>query len=134
MSNYAGLSKGLIIKAPFIDWIMEGRKTWELRSTHTQVRGPIALIEKGTGTVVGVARLVGSKGPLSAADMAANVQNHSVAVDRLALPEVQKYCFAWVLGDVKRLARPVPYTHRSGAVIWAALDDIALGAVMVAAG
>lgn len=134
MSNYAGLSKGLIIKAPFIDWIMAGRKTWELRSKHTQVRGPIALIKQGTGTVVAVARLIESKGPLTDADMAGNFQNHAVAPDRLLLPEVQKYRFAWVLSDVKQLGRPVPYIHRSGAVIWAALDDAAAGAVVSAAG
>ncbi|GCL65159.1 ASCH domain-containing protein [Pseudaquabacterium pictum] len=134
MSSYAGLSKGLIIKAPFIDWIMEGRKTWELRSTHTQVRGPIALIQKGTGSVVAVARLVDSKGPLSAADMAANLQHHAVAPDRLAMPDLQKYRFAWVLGDVKRLARPVSYTHRNGAVIWVALDLAVAGSVLGAAG
>lgn len=134
MSVYAGLGKGLIIKSPFIDRIMEGQKTWELRSKHTQVRGPIALIKQGTGTVVAVARLVDSKGPLTDADMAANGHNHGVTPDRLTLPEVQKYRYAWVLAEVTRLARPVPYTHRSGAVVWAALDDGVAGAVINAAG
>lgn len=134
MTHYAGLSKGLIIKSPFIDRIMEGQKTWELRSKHTQMRGAIALIKQGTGTVVAVARLMASRGPLTDADMAANGHYHGVTPDRLALPEVQKYRYAWILSDVKRLARPVPYTHRSGAVIWAALDEGVAGAVIDAAG
>ena len=32
--------------------------------------------------------------------------------------------FAWVLSDVKPLAKSVPYDHPSGAVIWVTLADI----------
>lgn len=134
MSRYAGLSRGLIIKAPYVNWIMDGRKTWELRSSHTQVRGPIALIEQGTGTVVAVARLVDSKGPLTAADMAANVHHHAVTPERQHLPELQKYKHAWVLADIKRLPRPVPYVHPSGAVKWVTLAPAVAQAVIAASG
>ena len=63
MTHYTGLSKGLIIKAPFMDWILSGRKPWELRSSHSKQRGPIALILQGSGTLVGVARLIDSIDP-----------------------------------------------------------------------
>lgn len=133
MNNYTGLSRGLIIKAPFIDWIVEGRKRWELRSSQTKQRGPIALIEKGSGTVVAVARLVDSLGPLSSAEMLANQHNHAVTPERLALPDLAKYRHAWVLADVKRLARPVAYRHKNGAVIWVALESGEIAAVLAAA-
>lgn len=121
MSIYAGLSKGLIINTPYIDWILEGRKTWELRSQQTLQRGPIALIQKGSGLVVGVARLVGSKGPLTESEMAASGHLHAMPPDQLELPEFSKYRHAWVLSDAKRLRRPVSYVHPNGAVKWVTL-------------
>ena len=64
-------TKGLVIKSPAIDKILLGIKTWEMRSKSTQVRGPIALIKKGSGQIVGIANLVDVKGPL----MLKSVQN-----------------------------------------------------------
>jgi len=40
-------TKGLVIKSPYIDRILAGTKTWEMRSSATSVRGPIALIKQG---------------------------------------------------------------------------------------
>ncbi|WP_353200130.1 hypothetical protein [Sandarakinorhabdus sp.] len=42
-----------------------------MRAERTKVRGPIALIEKGTGLVVGVANLTDSLSPLSLREMSA---------------------------------------------------------------
>jgi hypothetical protein len=57
--------KGLIIKEPWISLILSRKKTRELRSRDTRVRGRIALIRKGSGTVIGVAELVGTLPKLS---------------------------------------------------------------------
>jgi hypothetical protein len=70
--------KGLIIDDPWISLILAGEKTWEMRSTATQQRGLIALIRKGTGTVVGTARVVGSRGPLGLAQLRENAAKHRV--------------------------------------------------------
>jgi len=133
MTIYAGLSKGLIINTPFIDWILEGRKTWELRSQATQQRGPIALIQKGTGMVMGVARLVDSTGPMTDVEMAASGHLHAVTPERLKLPEVAKYRHAWVLADARRLPKPVAYVHPAGAVKWVTLAPAVAQAVIAAA-
>ena len=50
--------QGLIIRQPYIDMILDGRKTWEMRSKRCNRRGQIALIQQGTKTVVGVADVV----------------------------------------------------------------------------
>jgi hypothetical protein len=39
---------GLVIDKPWIDLILDGKKTWEMRSTLTKKRGKIALIRKGS--------------------------------------------------------------------------------------
>jgi hypothetical protein len=44
---------GLLVKQPWIDLILRGVKTWELRGSRTKASGRIALIQSGTGTVVG---------------------------------------------------------------------------------
>jgi hypothetical protein len=47
--------KGLIIDEPWIGYIISGTKTWEMRSRNTVRRGRIALIQKGSKMVIGVA-------------------------------------------------------------------------------
>lgn len=56
--------KALIIDEPWISRMLDGSKTWEMRSRSTENRGRFALIRKGSGQVVGVAELAGCRGPL----------------------------------------------------------------------
>ena len=56
---------GLIIRSPYVDWILAGKKSWEIRGRYTHVRGNIALIRGGSGLIVGTSELVGVVGPLS---------------------------------------------------------------------
>ena len=45
--------KGLIIKSPWIDYILDKEKIWEIRGSSTTIRGPILLIKSGTDKVYG---------------------------------------------------------------------------------
>ncbi len=65
---------GLLIRSLYIDWILAGSKTWEIRGSSTAKRDRIALIQSGTGTVVGVAELVGVEGPLTLRGLVANAR------------------------------------------------------------
>lgn len=112
------LLSGLIIDTPYIDNILGGGKTWELRTTHTQKRGLIALIRKGSGLIVGVAELTGSSGPLSSDELRANSSRHMLSPAQLADPAIGKWNHAWILQAARSLLNPVPYVHPPGAVIW----------------
>ncbi len=112
--------KGLIIKEPWIGLIIAGKKTWEMRSRDTRVRGRIALIRKGSKFVVGIADLVNTIPDLSVQELRANVARHQV--DALQLDESFKWKTAWVLDRARSLGEPVPYQHPRGAVIWVDLD------------
>jgi hypothetical protein len=114
--------KGLIIGSPQIDKILAGKKTWEMRSTATKQRGLIALIRKGSGTVVGVVDLVDSRGPFDRKEMLENEHRHQITPDRLDLPKICTYRHAWVMANVHAFQRPINYSHPSGAVIWVNLD------------
>ena len=110
--------KGLLIKQPWIDKILAGSKTWEIRGSSTKVRGPIALIESGTGTVVGVCEIEGVEGPLTITRLRRSKSKHSVPASRFREGPPYPKTNAWVLRDARRLAKPVPYEHPLGAVIW----------------
>lgn len=114
--------RALLIRREFLELILAGKKTWELRGSRSQIRGPIALIESGSGTVVGICTLVEVIGPLTLKDMQGNAKRIGCKSSELTSKHY-KNTYAWVLGDVERLPKPVPYKHPSGAVIWVKLSS-----------
>lgn len=115
-------TKGLIIKSPYIDKILAGTKTWEMRSSNTNQRGPIALIKQGSGQIVGIAYLVGVKGPLSQQDKLNAINKHQMSEERLNSGDTDKWNIAWILENVQSLVNPVNYQHPNGAIIWVNLE------------
>ncbi len=45
--NAKYIDRGLLIKSPWVEDILQGRKTWEIRGLITHIRGKIALIRSG---------------------------------------------------------------------------------------
>ena len=116
------VTRGLVIADPWIGHILEGRKDWEMRSQSTSVRGWFGLIRKGSGTVVGLARLVECGKALDQAEMIATVDRHRIPEDMIRRGEVAKWVIPWKLADVIPLSPSVPYDHKSGAVTWVTLS------------
>ena len=114
--------KGLLIRQPWIEEILAGRKTWELRGSSTRTRGVIGLIESGTGTVVGICELKDVLGPLSLAELRRNQSKHRVAARDFGGVPPYSRTHAWVLRKPRRFSEPVPYKHPQGAVIWVNLS------------
>src|SRR5688572_13686369 len=111
------ITRGLLIKSPYIDQILAGRKTWELRGSRTSITGPIGLIRSGSGQVVGTCEVVGVVGPLTLAELKKNARKAgSVAAEIKRPPYPQT--FAWVLKRAKPLKKPRRYKHPSGAIRW----------------
>lgn len=119
------ISRGLVIRQPWVDHILRGEKRWELRSRSTTIRGPIALIQSGTGLVVGTAFLEGVIGPLVPGQFEqATEEGHVVGTELQAVAYPKLY--AWVLSGARPLPRPLPYDHPQGAVIWVRLSEAVL--------
>ena len=110
--------KGLMIRSPWIEKILEGKKTWEIRGSNTKIRGTIALIRSGSGTVVGTCELVDVVGPLTLSELRNNTRKHGVKLNLIRNTLPYKKTYAWVLSRVRTLKAPVPYKHPMGAVIW----------------
>jgi hypothetical protein len=106
--------KGLVIRQPWIGMILRGEKIWEMRGQPWRYRGPIALIEKGSGTVVGLARLVDDGPPLTETELRATFDKHRIPASELPIALREGWVRPWVLADVTRLSRRVPYKHTSG--------------------
>lgn len=122
--------KALIIDEPWIGLILAGSKSWEMRKTGCSHRGPIALIRKGSGQVVGTAEVVDSLAPIaSSSDYALAEPKHGIPPGRQAQAFTDGWRTPWVLANARALATPVPYSHPSGAVIWVNLDDTVSSAV-----
>ena len=117
------VTRGLIIADPWIGHILDGRKDWEMRSQATAVRGWFALIRKGSGTVVGLARLVDCGKALNQAEMIESHEHHCIPESMIRRGEVAKWVVPWKLVDVRPLMQPVPYEHLSGAVTWVTLSS-----------
>jgi hypothetical protein len=116
--------RGLKIRAPFGDWILDGLKTWEIRGRRTKIRGPIALIEVGSQMIVGTCELRDVVGPLSGAELRQNAKKMNRRPSDLKGPRhYGEHTYAWVMANAKRLKRPLAYDHRPGAVIWVKLSE-----------
>ncbi|MCG6537850.1 MAG: ASCH domain-containing protein [Syntrophales bacterium LBB04] len=115
--------KGLLVRSPWIEKILAGRKTWEIRGSNTNIRGRIGLIKSGSGLVVGTWDLVGVEGPLSLAELRRNESKHQIPLTDLRGGLPYERTFAWVLRDAKPLGKPVPYEHLRGAIIWVKLTE-----------
>jgi hypothetical protein len=115
------VSRGLLIRSPWIEKILSGEKTWEIRGTNTKLRGFIGLIRSGSGQVVGICELKEVIEHLTLNDMRKNVDKHCIPVEDLkCLP--YKKIFAWVISNAKPLKKPIAYKHTPAAVIWVKLS------------
>lgn len=123
------ITKALVVDQPWIDLILSGRKTWEMRGTSTSFRGWFGLIRKGSGQVVGAARLTGAGEPLSTEQMIATIDRHHIPEQMIRSGAVSKWTTPWHLADARPLPQPVPYRHPWGAVTWVNLEDSVAQAV-----
>ncbi len=113
-----GITRGLPIRKEHLDRILAGTKTWEIRGKATAKRGSVALIESGSGEIVGVCEIVDVVGPLSLAELQRNARRAGFRANELGYDTT----YAWVLRNARRLPNPIPYRHPPGAVIWVKLE------------
>ncbi len=122
------IERTLIIMPEYLEWILSGKKTWEIRTQPTKIRGTVALSEKGTKRILGVCTIVNCLGPLTVDDYIKNARKMNRSKKELVANredieiDFLIYDFyAWVLSDIKGLAKPVAFENPSGAVTWAKL-------------
>ena len=120
----------LVIQGFYLDLILSGRKTWEMRSRSSSVRGLIGLIPKGSGTVTGVVELFNVRGELTSEELALNTDRHCIPEDRQPEAVAKRWLVPLELRGARRLVGPVPYVHRKGWMSWVPLSVEIEAAVM----
>jgi len=111
-------------KSPHVENILAGKKTWDIRGSNTKIRGKIALIKSGSGTVVGTCEVLDVIGPIKFSDLEGNIDKHCVPKDQLTrVFGKYKKLYSWVLGNAIELPVPLAYEHPNGAIIWVNLND-----------
>src|SRR5687768_13149950 len=91
-------AQALIVKSPWIDLILDGQKTWELRGSRTKVRGQIGLIKSGSGLVFGTCNVVDCVGPFTVEQLVEHADKHQVPRERLDAIAYER-TYAWVVAD-----------------------------------
>ncbi len=104
----------LVIAEPHNSQLVSGEKTLERRWTRTnKVGSTIAIIAKGTGTIIGTVRIAGIIGPLTT-DELRDLQHRHMASPELVAAH-PGWRFGWELDSAVRFSTPVPYAHPNGA-------------------
>jgi len=115
--------KGLIVREEPMSLILKGVKKWELRSKRCHIRGKIALITSGSGTVVGTAEVVDCIGPLTVEQWNNNLRRMGMSrEDRIKSKREIGDIYAWVIKSAKKLKKPVRYKHKPGVIKWHPVD------------
>lgn len=107
--------RALIIRQPWVELILNGTKTWEMRGSKTNIRGRIGLIEQGTGLIVGEVSIISSlRGVFGKEQRQDTMQFH--CIDNAS--DINRWPYPWVLSNATRYETPIKYNHPMGAVIW----------------
>jgi len=117
----------LVIKQPWLDLILDGRKTLEVRGTSVSFlnHGDVVFLSQSrTGEIQGRMRFVSCE-PLHRQDWDARRDEHLIpgAITEweyhpITNPRGYKRLFGWKLSHAERLGEAVPYHVVRGTVIW----------------
>ena len=104
----------LTVKKEWLDLILAGEKTWEIRSTSTDRRGLIHFVQSGSGQLRGRANLVGCR-QLDRDTFMQHKRFHQIRSVKMVK---YKNIWAWILKDAEPYDMPFDYSHKQGAVIF----------------
>ena len=113
---------GLLIREPWVNYILSGKKIWEIRGSATTKRGRIALIKSKSGLILGTADLVDCI-YLTPGEYRNSSGKHAVEYEDTAIYPYKK-TYAWVFENPRAFKKPIPYKHPNGAVIWVKLNNL----------
>lgn len=118
------LIRALIIKEEYINLILSGKKTWEIRKFNTNIRGPIALISRGY--LYGFVYLKNTF-RINRESLKKYRDKHGVSpefIDNYA--DGREELYVWVLENPLRLDKPLKISYAKGVQVWAhiSLEEI----------
>ncbi len=103
----------LKIEEKWVNLILSGNKTWEIRRRNTLIRERIALGNTKTKHVVGYVRIVDSV-EITVEELKKHTDKHQANDFLDKYTKERKTLFAWVLDDVQVEIAPKPYSYSTG--------------------
>ncbi len=103
----------LKIDDKWVNFILNGSKTWEIRRGNTKIRERVGLGNAKTKRCVGYARIVDSV-EMTVEELKKHNDKHQATVFLEKYAEGRKTLFAWVLEDIQTEAKPKPYSFSTG--------------------
>jgi hypothetical protein len=114
----------LKIEDKWVNLIMNGKKTWEIRRTNTKIRERIALGNTKTKCCVGYATIVDSI-EMSLVELKKHNNKHQANGFLDEYAKGKKFLFTWILNDIKLEVKPKPYSYSTGS--WCNLQQVVKG-------
>ena len=114
------MGKALIVKPYWVDFLLKGEKTLEIRGSHTQIRGTIGVVKSGTGLIYGTVEVVESVA-LDDKTYEERRSEHRVPAPFEDIP-YRQVC-GWKVQNPILFQTPRPYHHKQGCVIWVNVPD-----------
>lgn len=109
---------GLIIKKKWIDLILSGKKTLEIRGSDTHKIGEtIYILESGSHRVRGTCKIVGSRF-ITYQNWDSLKEQACLDIPMTALNKKYHIAYAWELSEIEEWEDISYYKHPKGAVIW----------------
>lgn len=115
---------GLIIKKEWLDLIIEGKKTLEIRGSDTKHKNEkIYLLESGSHKVRGTC-IIEDTYPISSADWyvySSEKNQHCIDTSKVSYEDLLKRYknpYAWVLKDIIPINYDCNYEYKKGSIIW----------------
>ena len=114
------LRVALLVKPIFVDLMLDGKKTWEVRTKITYKRGRIHLAKVGTGQLSGSVCIVDCIS-VPVAHLPRHCDKHCID-DPLLMFAGHSRVFAWVLEAPDTFTATYSFQHPRGAVSWVRLQ------------
>lgn len=130
--------KVLAVKQPWASLIAEGKKTIEVRSRNTNIRGEIAIYASRSkfdargmlapgytpgsyegGQIIATAEIVDCKQYIRTHEAAEDMNKHQI---RIKDGDELQHMYGWELANIKKLETPIPFKMPRGCVVWANYD------------
>ena len=109
------MMEGLIVKQPFADLIINGQKSWELRSKSApegKINKEILLLSKGEA--LGKIKITKCF-KTTKEEIIKNTKKHQSEIDKNS---DLYYNHVWKIKVMKKFSSPKPYEHPMGARVW----------------
>ncbi len=112
--------KGLIIRKPWIELILNGEKKWEIRKKRTNIRGFIGLVFRGK--LWGFVEITDCK-EFSVEELKNYYEYHRVPEEEIIkYAGNRKKLYAWILENPVKLEKPIRIPLKKGIQVWLNID------------